>query len=144
MPLKNSCKKSEGAKSRCGCKKSSGPSSAKAQGDPSSNADPEEGSDGVSKAPAQVVWDRYPTCTERLLDFLNAHANVTLKLFGDSMKAAKSEGCLKVMAKSNKVVVYLQLVEGIFSIDSDLNIQSDFAFNLNKYVKAVDNYIANT
>ena len=30
MPLKNSCKKSEGAKSKCGCKKLSGPSSAKA------------------------------------------------------------------------------------------------------------------
>ena len=69
-----------------------------------------------------VVWDRYPACTEWLLDFLNAHADVAFKLFGDSTKVAKSEGCLKVTAKSNKVMAYLQHVEGIFSVDCDQNI----------------------
>jgi hypothetical protein len=47
-------------------------------------------------------------------------------------------------AKSNKAAAYLQLADGIFSIDDDAAVRADFSTNPNKYVKAVDNYITNT
>ena len=148
MPPKNSRKKpgSEGAKGGRRWKKSTAPSSSRAQGTPAGDAgdaDPEEGEDDAPKAPARVVWDKYPARTERLLDFLDAHADVALKLFGDSTKSAKSEGRSKVTAKSNKAAAYMLLADAIFSVDNDPLIRSDFASNPNKYMKAVDNYIAN-
>src|SRR6266403_1031567 len=44
------------------------------------------------KVPAHVVWDKYPESTECLLDYLNAHQDVAIKLFGDSTQAAKEQG----------------------------------------------------
>jgi hypothetical protein len=96
------------------------------------------------KIPARIVWDKYPERTERLLDFLDAHADVAIKLFGDSTQAAKLEGRSKMTAKSNKAAAYLQVADGIFSIDEDEGVRADFATNPTKYAKAVDNYIANT
>jgi hypothetical protein len=104
----------------------------------------EEAGESVPKAPAQVVWDKYPVRMEHLLDYLDTHADIALKLFGDSMKLAKSEHRSKVTAKSSKGTAYLQLAEGIFSVNEDPTIRSDFASNPNKYAKAVDNYITNT
>jgi hypothetical protein len=95
------------------------------------------------KIPARVVWDKYPERTERLLDYLDAHPDVAIKLFGDSTQAAKLEGRSKLTAKSNKGAAYLQVADGIFSIDDDLAVRADFATNPNKYAKAVDNYITN-
>ena len=96
------------------------------------------------KIPARVVWDKYPERTERLLDYLDAHADVAIKLFGDSTQAAKSEGRSKMTAKSNKGAAYLQVADGIFSIDDDPGVRADFQTNPSKYAKAVDNYITNT
>jgi hypothetical protein len=110
-----------------------------------SDADHEDPpADTPPRAPARVVWDKYPMRTERLLDYLDAHPDVAIKLFGDSTKTAKSEGRLKLTAKSNKATAYLQLADGIFSIDEDPNVRSDFTANPNKYAKAVDNYITNS
>jgi hypothetical protein len=47
------------------------------------------------KIPACVVWDKYPECTEHLLDFLDIHIDIAIKLFGDSTQAANLEGCSK-------------------------------------------------
>jgi len=55
-----------------------------------------------------------------LLDYLEAHPDVTIKLFGDSTWTAKSEGCSKLTAKSSKTTGYLQVADGIFSIDDDV------------------------
>ena len=88
----------------------------------------------VLKIPARVVWDKYPERTERLLDYLDAHPDVAIKLFGDSTQAAKS----------NKAAAYLQVADGVFSIDDDPGVRADFTTNPNKYAKAVDNYITNT
>ena len=66
-----------------------------------------------------MVWDKYPARTEQLLDFLDSHLDVAIKLFGDSTKVAKSEGRTKLTAKSNKTSAYLLLADGIFSIDED-------------------------
>ena len=96
------------------------------------------------KIPARVVWDKYPERTERLLDFLDTHPDVAIKLFGDSTQTAKSEGHSKLTAKSNKAATYLQVADGIFSVDRDAGVRADFATNPNKYAKAVDNYITNT
>jgi hypothetical protein len=96
------------------------------------------------RAPARVIWDKYPERTEHLLDFLDAHPDVTIKLFGDSTKAAKSEGCIKMTAKSNKGATYLQVTDGIFSINEDKAVRNDFSVNPNKYAKVVNNYITNT
>ena len=96
------------------------------------------------KVPARVVWDKYPERTERLLDYLDAHPDVAIKLFGDSTQAAKSEGRSKLTAKSNKGTGYLQVADGVFSIDDDVAIRTDFATNPTKYAKAIDNYITNT
>ncbi|KAI0285550.1 hypothetical protein BC826DRAFT_873268, partial [Russula brevipes] len=82
--------------------------------------------------------------TERLLDYLDTHPEVAIKLFGDSTQAAKSEGRSKLTAKSNKSTAYLQVSDGVFSIDDDPAVRADFAANPNKYAKAVDNYITNT
>jgi hypothetical protein len=110
-----------------------------------SDADPEQlPADALPRAPARVVWDRYPMRTERLLEYLDVHPDIAIKLFGDSTKTAKSEGRFKLTAKSNKATAYLQLANGIFSIDEDPNVRSDFAANPNKYAKAVDNYITNS
>ena len=100
-----------------------------------------EEADTPPKTSARVVWDRFPERTERLLDYLNSHPDVAIKLFGDSTKSAKSEGRLKLTAKSNKATAYLQLADGIFSIDDDSTVRADFAANPTKYTKAVDNYI---
>jgi hypothetical protein len=96
------------------------------------------------KIPVRVVWDKYPERTERLLDYLDAHPDVGIKLFGDSTQTAKLEGRSKLTAKSNKAAAYLQVADGIFSIDDDAAVRADFATNPNKYAKAVDNYITNT
>jgi len=110
-----------------------------------SEASPDEvGSAPTLKAPARVVWDKYPERTERLLDFLDAHPDVAIKLFGDSTQTAKLEGRSKLTAKSNKGAGYLQVAEGIFSIDDDPGVRADFVINPSKYAKAVDNYITNT
>ena len=61
----------------------------------------------VRRAPARVVWDRYPMRTEHLLNYLDTHPDVAIKLFGDSTQAAKLEGRSKVTAKSNKSTGYL-------------------------------------
>ena len=96
------------------------------------------------KVPARVVWDKYPERTERLLDYLDAHPDVAIKLFGDSTQAAKLEGRSKLTAKSNKTAAYLQVADGIFSVDENPAVRADFTTNPNKYAKAVDNYITNT
>ena len=80
---------------------------------------------------------------KRLLNYLNAHPDVAIKLFGDSTQTAKSEGHSKLTAKSNKGAAYLQVANGIFFIDEEAAIQADFVTNPNKYAKAVDNYISN-
>ena len=59
------------------------------------------------KAPVHIVWEKYPEHTERLLDYLDAHPDVALKLFRDSTQAARLEGCAKLTAKSNKGTAYL-------------------------------------
>ena len=71
------------------------------------------------KIPARVVWDKYPECMECLLDYLDTHPNIAIKLFGDSTQSAKSEGCFKLTAKSNKASAYLQLADDIFSLDDN-------------------------
>jgi hypothetical protein len=96
------------------------------------------------KIPARVVWDKYPERTERLLDFLDTHPDVAIKLFGDSTQVANSEGRSKMTAKSNKATAYVQVAEGIFSIDENSAVRADFKTNPNKYAKAVDNYITNS
>ena len=96
------------------------------------------------KIPAHVVWDKYPERTERLLDYLDAHPDVATKLFGDATQATNLEGCSKLTAKSNKGTAYVQVADGIFSVNNNAAIRADFKTNLNKYVKVVDNYITNT
>jgi hypothetical protein len=96
------------------------------------------------RIPARVVWDKYPERTERLLDYLDEHPDIAIKLFGDSTQAAKTEGRSKLTAKSNKGAAYLQVADGIFSIDEDEAVRADFAANPSKYAKAVDNYMTNT
>ena len=95
------------------------------------------------KIPAHVVWDKYSERMECLLDYLDAHSDVAIKLFGDSTQAAKLEGCSKLTAKSNKAAAYLQVVDGIFFINDDAAVRADFTTNPNKYAEAVDNYITN-
>jgi hypothetical protein len=117
------------------------------QSEVSKDDEPEEPTTAATltlKIPACVVWDKYPERTERLLDYLDAHPDVAIKLFGDSTQAAKSEGRSKLTAKSNKGAAYLQVADGIFSLDHDAAVRADFATNPNKYAKAVDNYITNT
>ena len=84
------------------------------------------------KAPVHIVWDKYPERTERLLDYLDAHPDVALKLFGDSTQAARLEGRAKLTAKSNKGTTYLQVADGIFSVDNDPAVWADFATNSSK------------
>ena len=96
------------------------------------------------KIPVRVVWDKYPERTEHLLDFLDSHPDVAIKLFGDSTQVARLEGRSKMTAKTNKAATYLQVAEGIFSIDENPAVRADFKTNPNKYMKAVDNYITNT
>lgn len=114
------------------------------QSDASNNGLEEPTNIPILKIPGRVVWDKYPERTERLLNYLDAHSDVAIKLFGDSTQVAKSEGRTKLTAKSNKAAAYLQVADGIFSIDNDAGVRADFAANPNKYAKAVDNYITNT
>jgi hypothetical protein len=133
-------------KSGCMRKRTAAAIASEAQQSERSDDKPEEpSSDTVTlKAPTRVVWDKYPNCTERLLNYLDMHPEVAIKLFGDSTQAAKSEGRSKLMAKSNKSTAYLQVADGVFSVDDDPAVRADFAANLNKYAKAIDNYITNT
>ena len=87
-----------------------------------------------------MVWDKYPERTKHLLNYLDAHPNVAIKLFGDSTLVAKMEGHSKMTAKSNKSAAYLQVAEHVFSIDESSVIRADLKTN----AKAIDNYIANT
>ena len=80
---------------------------------------------------------------EHLLDYLDAHSDVAIKLFRDSTQTTKTEGHSKLTAKSNKAFAYLQVADSVFSIDDDAAVQADFSTNPNKYVKAIDNYITN-
>jgi hypothetical protein len=123
------------------CKKTAAAIASEAQQSERSNNKPEEPSSNTVtlKAPTHVVWDKYPDRTERLLDYLDMHPEVAIKLFGDSTQAAKLEGRSKLTAKSNKSTAYLQVADGVFSVDDDPAVQADFAANLNKYAKAVNN-----
>ena len=101
--------KSKGKKTGHVCKKSAAALASEAQHSKASSdelddlsADP-----AVHRAPAHVVWDRYPMHTECLLNYLDVHPDVAIKLFGDSTQAAKLEGRSKVTAKSNKSTGYL-------------------------------------
>ena len=96
------------------------------------------------KIPVRIVWDKYPECTEHLLDFLDMHSEVAIKFFGDSIQTAKSKGRYKLTTKSNKAAGYLQVADGIFSIDDNPGVRANFVINPSKYAKAVDNYITNT
>jgi hypothetical protein len=130
-----------------GCRKTTAAVASDARQSEVSNDEPEEPTTADTltlKIPARVVWDKYPERTERLLDYLDAHPDVAIKLFKDSTQAAKSEGRSKLTAKSNKDGRYLQVADGIFSVDHDAAVRADFATNPNKYAKAVDNYITNT
>ena len=71
------------------------------------------------KTPVCIVWDKYPEHTKCLLDYLDAHPDVTLKLFGDSTQAVRLEGHAKLTAKLNKGTAYLQVADGIFLVDND-------------------------
>jgi len=142
----NPASSTEGKKTGRSRKKTAAAIASEAQQSERSDDKPEESfSDTVTlKAPTRVVWDKYPERTERLLDYLDTHPEVAIKLFGDSTQAAKSEGRSKLTAKSNKSTAYLQVSDGVFSIDDDPAVRADFAANPNKYAKAVDNYITNT
>jgi len=96
------------------------------------------------KTPARVVWDKYPECMKHLLDFLDAHPDVAIKLFRDSTQTAKSEGRSKLTTKLNKGAKYLQFADGVFFIDNDPGVRADFVINPSKYTKAVNNYIIST
>ena len=95
------------------------------------------------KAPVCIVWDKYSEHTECLLNYLDAHLNVALKLFGESTQAVRLEGHAKLTAKSNKGTTYLQVADDIFLVNNDPAVQANFATNPSKYTKAVDNYINN-
>jgi len=41
-------------------------------------------------------------------------------------------------------MAYLQVADGIFSIDENLAVQANFTTNSKKYAKAIDNYITYT
>ena len=135
---------SDPGRKRTGCvrRKTAATRASKAQ---ESEASPDEvASVPTLKIPARVVWDKYSECTERLLDFLDTHLEVAIKLFSNSTQTAKSEGHYKLTTKSNKAAGYLQVADGIFSIDNDPGVRADFVINPSKYAKAVDNYITNT
>jgi hypothetical protein len=95
------------------------------------------------KIPACVVSDKYLKCTEHLLDNLDAHPDVTI-LFRDSTQTAKSKGHSKLTIKLNVAAAYLQVIDGIFSINHDPESELIFASNLNKYLKAANNYLTIT
>src|SRR5712671_6151740 len=134
-----------GKKTRCLRRKTTAAAASEAQQSEVSDDGPEDPVPDVTtlKVPAHVVWDRYPEHMECLLDYLEAHPDVTIKLFGDSTQTAKLEGCSKLTVKSSKTTGYLQVADGIFSIDDDVAVRTNFANNLNKYAKAIDNYITN-
>src|SRR5712672_3866960 len=137
---------SDGQKIGHTCRKTTATGASGAQQLEGSNDEPEVAVPGTVtlKVPARVIWDKYPKHTEHLLDYLDAHPDVTIKLFGDSIQAARSEGRSKLTAKSNKSTGYLQVADGVFSINNDMAVRTDFAANPNKYAKAIDNYINNT
>jgi len=56
---------------------------------------------------------------ESLLNYLDAHSDVAIKLFGDSTQAARLEGHCKLTAKLNKAAAYLQVADSIFSINEN-------------------------
>ncbi|KAI0264294.1 hypothetical protein BGY98DRAFT_1103566 [Russula aff. rugulosa BPL654] len=72
---------------------------------------------------------------------LKVPAHVAIKLFGDSTQTAKLEGRSKLTAKSNKGAAYLQLANGIFSIDDDPAIRTDL---LKKQYCAANEHIGKT
>jgi hypothetical protein len=135
----------EGKKSGRARRKTAAALASEAQQSEGGNDDPEVSVPDVAtlKVPARIVWDKYPERTKRLLDFLDAHPDVAIKLFGDSTQAANSEGRSKLTVKSSKSTGYLQLADGVFSVDDDVATRTDFAANPNKYAKVIDNYMTN-
>ncbi|KAH9952701.1 hypothetical protein BGW80DRAFT_1259937 [Lactifluus volemus] len=115
-------------KGRCACnlrKRTAAAIASDAQQSEGSSDEPEESVPDTPalKVPARVVWDKYPEHMERLLDYLDAHPDVAIKLFGDSTQATKLEGRSKLTAKSNKSTGYLQVADGVFSIDNDVAVR---------------------
>ena len=134
----------EGKKPRHTRRRTNAALASEAQQSEASNNEPDEPTTTTTlKIPARVVWDKYPKRMECLLDFLDTHSDVAIKLFGDSTQVAKLEGCIKLTAKSNKAAAYLQVADGIFSVDNDAAVRADFTTNPNKYAKVIDNYITN-
>ena len=66
-----------------------------------SDDEPEEPATGALslKIPGCIVWDKYPEHTECLLNYLDTHPDVAIKLFSDSTQAAISKGCFQVDCK---------------------------------------------
>ena len=109
----------EGKKPGRACRRTNAALASEAQQSEASNDEPDEPTTTTLKIPAHVVWDKYPERMEHLLDFLDTHLDVAIKLFGNSTQVAKLKGHIKLTAKSNKAATYLQVADGIFSVDDD-------------------------
>ena len=89
----------------------------------------------------KVYWNKDPSRTDRLLDWLNENPSDHQKLFSDSAQDAKDEGHTQRKAKGAKSSFHLKMAESIFSVDKDPKIRKDFAANPTKYAKSVENRI---
>lgn len=108
--------------------------------------EPEAGMGGdteakVSAKHVAVHWDKDPSCTERLLDWLESHPADRQKFFSDSSKDAKDEGRLKHVAKGAKAELYGKIAFAVFSVDDDQATQADYSDKPERYIRSVENFI---
>jgi hypothetical protein len=92
-----------------------------------------------SSAPMKVYWDKDPTRTDRLLDWLEQNTEDRQKLFSDSAQDMKESDRRRRVAKGSKMVFYTKIALYVFSVDQSAEVREDFLKNAAKYGKSVEN-----
>ncbi|KAJ7085306.1 hypothetical protein C8R44DRAFT_752903 [Mycena epipterygia] len=118
--------------------KSRGPSKRKVKAPKKADEDLD---DDESSGAARVFWDKDPTRTDRLLEWLTTNVDDRVKLFSDSTQDAVKEGRRKKTAKTSKMTYYQKIADAVFAVDASESVREDYKKKPERYARSVENYI---
>ncbi|KZP19662.1 hypothetical protein FIBSPDRAFT_699951, partial [Athelia psychrophila] len=90
----------------------------------------------------KVYWDKDPSRTDCLIEYLKDNPEDRQKLFSDSSQDTKAESRKRRVAKGSKSAFYTKIANAVFSVDDDKSVREDFERDPGKYGKSVENCIS--
>lgn len=98
--------------------------------------------DGKGTKALKVYWDKDPSRTDCLIEYLKDNPEDRQKLFSDSSQDTKAESRKRRVAKGSKSAFYTKIANAVFSVDDDKSVREDFERDPGKYGKSVENCIS--